>query len=80
MIIRPTCAGKAVHNPVRISGAARVNVFCSENHEPNAPSDHVPVDGERTDPGDALTEKPEQQQRHDQRAQWHEHRFGGGAC
>ena len=37
MIIRPTCAGKAVHNPVRISGAARVRVFWTENHEPTEP-------------------------------------------
>ncbi len=38
MIIRPTCAGKAVHSPVRISGAARVRVFWIENHEPTEPS------------------------------------------
>ena len=37
MIIEPSCAGSAVHSAVRISGAARVSVFCSENQEPNEP-------------------------------------------
>ncbi len=37
MITMPSCAGNAVHSAVRISGAARVSVFCHENQVPNAP-------------------------------------------
>jgi hypothetical protein len=37
MTTMPSCAGSAVHSAVRISGAARVSVFCQENHVPNAP-------------------------------------------
>ena len=37
MITMPSCAGSAVHSAVRISGAARVSVFCQENQVPNAP-------------------------------------------
>ncbi len=37
MMTMPSCAGSAVHNAVRISGAARVSVFCQENQVPNAP-------------------------------------------
>ena len=37
MITMPSCAGSAVHKAVRISGAARVSVFCQENQVPNAP-------------------------------------------
>ena len=37
MITMPSCAGKAVHSAVRISGAARVRLFCQENQVPNAP-------------------------------------------
>ena len=37
MITMPSCAGSAVHNAVRINGAARVSVFCQENQVPNAP-------------------------------------------
>ncbi len=37
MITMPSCAGSAVHNAVRMSGAARVSVFCQENQVPNAP-------------------------------------------
>ena len=37
MITRPSCAGSAVHSAVRMSGAARVSVFCQENQVPNAP-------------------------------------------
>ena len=34
---RPSRAGSAVHSAVRISGAARVSVFCHENQLPKAP-------------------------------------------
>ena len=37
MITMPSCAGSAVHRAVRISGDARVKVFCHENQVPNAP-------------------------------------------
>src|SRR5260221_37341 len=37
MIIRPMRAGSAVQSAVRISGAARVSVFCHENQLPKAP-------------------------------------------
>ena len=37
MITMPSCAGSAVHSAVKISGAARVSVFCQENQVPNAP-------------------------------------------
>ena len=37
MITMPSCAGSAVHSAVRMSGAARVSVFCQENQVPNAP-------------------------------------------
>ncbi len=37
MMTMPSCAGRAVHSAVRISGAARVSVFCQENQVPNAP-------------------------------------------
>jgi hypothetical protein len=37
MMTMPSCAGSAVHSAVRINGAARVSVFCQENHVPNAP-------------------------------------------
>ena len=37
MMTNPSCAGSAVHSAVRISGAARVRVFCHENQVPNAP-------------------------------------------
>ncbi len=37
MITRPSRAGRAVQSAVRISGAARVSVFCQENQLPNAP-------------------------------------------
>ncbi len=37
MMTIPSCAGSAVHSAVRISGAARVSVFCQENQVPNAP-------------------------------------------
>ena len=37
MITMPSCAGSAVHSAVKISGAARVSVFCHENQVPNAP-------------------------------------------
>ena len=37
MIISPMRAGSAVQSAVRISGAARVSVFCHENQEPKAP-------------------------------------------
>ena len=37
MMTMPSCAGSAVHSAVRISGAARVSVFCQENQVPNAP-------------------------------------------
>ncbi len=37
MITSPSRAGSAVQSAVRISGAARVSVFCHENQLPNAP-------------------------------------------
>ena len=37
MTTRPSCAGSAVQSAVRISGAARLSVFCQENQVPNAP-------------------------------------------
>ena len=37
MMTMPSCAGSAVHSAVRISGAARVRLFCQENQVPNAP-------------------------------------------
>jgi hypothetical protein len=37
MMISPSRAGNAVHSAVRMSGAARVSVFCHENQLPNAP-------------------------------------------
>ena len=38
MIIRPACAGSAVHSAVRMSGEASVSVFWVENQVPNDPS------------------------------------------
>ncbi len=38
MIIRPACAGSAVHSAVRMSGDASVSVFWVENQVPNEPS------------------------------------------
>jgi hypothetical protein len=35
--ISPTCAGKATHSAVNISGDARSKVLCHANDEPNAP-------------------------------------------
>ena len=37
MMTMPSCAGSAVQSAVRISGAARVSVFCQENQVPKAP-------------------------------------------
>ncbi len=37
MITMPSWAGSAVQSAVRISGAARVCVFCHENQVPKAP-------------------------------------------
>ncbi len=37
MITMPRWAGRAVQSAVKISGAARVRVFCQENQVPNAP-------------------------------------------
>ena len=37
MMTMPSWAGSAVQSAVRISGAARVSVFCQENQVPNAP-------------------------------------------
>src|SRR6187455_815199 len=41
MTIRPARAGKATHNAVSISGAARCSVFCQENQSPNAPLNRI---------------------------------------
>jgi hypothetical protein len=37
MMTRPSCAGNAVQRAVRMTGAARLNVFCHENQVPKPP-------------------------------------------